>query len=175
MPNAILLGELLVLVALVHVDLVHAVPRQEAEDLVLDLRLRTPTLAERVQERILVAHCALHVLIELLVQVVVGAGRGQRQGHEILRREQVAADEVEREPIRFALDDVVAARQLRELLEQRMLEVRFDDVLDLRAIFGLHVDGDAEVRRVVDDVDLIMRVAARGQPAVDRRAFENTV
>ena len=83
-------------IALVHVDVVDAVARQEAEVLVLRARLRSPALTEGVHQGVLVGHRALHHAIELLVQVVVEARDAEGQRPHLRAVEEIASDEVER-------------------------------------------------------------------------------
>ena len=65
-------------VALVHVDVVYAVSRGKAEDLVRLTRLRSPPLTERIQAGGWVRSRPAHVVLELVGQVVVRPGRGRR-------------------------------------------------------------------------------------------------
>ena len=83
-------------VALVHVDVVDAVPWQEAEVLVLDAGLRSPPFAERIHDRTLVGDRPLHHAIDFLVQIVVEPWQAERQRPHLAAVEQVAPDEVER-------------------------------------------------------------------------------
>jgi len=82
-------------VALVHVHVVHAVARPEAEDLVRHGSLGTPPLPEDVGHDGGVAGGPAHVMVEQVGEIVVRTGgvRGERPHRR--RVEQVAADEVE--------------------------------------------------------------------------------
>ena len=82
-------------IALVHVDIVDAVARQETEVLVLRARLRSPALTEGVHQGVLVGNRPLHHAIELLVEVVVEAGDTEGQRPHLRAVEEIASDEVE--------------------------------------------------------------------------------
>src|SRR5436190_1655905 len=53
-------------VSLIHVEIVHSIPRHKPEDLV-HFALRTPSLTKGIDDRVLIRHRALHVTVELLV------------------------------------------------------------------------------------------------------------
>ena len=82
-------------IALVHVDIVDAVARQETEVLVLRARLRSPALTEGVHQGVLVGNRPLHHPIELLVEVVVEARDTEGQRPHLRAVEEIASDEVE--------------------------------------------------------------------------------
>src|SRR4051794_22886755 len=103
LPGAVRFGEAAWRVALVEMDVVNSATWLEAE-IAIRLFLRSPGVSEGVNHGVLVGHRALHEGVEFLVEIIVGAGGGQRQGLEFRRLGDVAADEIEGEPSGFARD-----------------------------------------------------------------------
>ncbi len=152
-------------VALVHVHVVDAVARREPEDLVAGA-LRSPPLAEHVQDRLRVTHRPLHVVVEQVGEVVVGAGgiRGQRPHRR--RVEDVAPDVVEVGPAGPGRQRRPSGGRSRQLVDDRMPEVLDHEVQQLgRRFLGLHVDrsavpGTALVRQLDLEVRTVVVVLA---------------
>ena len=164
-------------VRLVHVDVVHAVSRQKAEDLVRVALLGRPALAEREERGALVGDRAADVVGELLVEVVVGAGHVEGQRPQLRAIEEVRADEVQRDAARPPLERRPASRQRRDVDQHRVVEVRVDDVLELRwRELRRDVDRDAEVRpAAIHDVQLEVGVGCGSRLMVDDAAAQHAV
>jgi len=175
LPHAVVVHELAA-VALVHVDVVDAVARQEPEDLVAQPVFRSPPLAEGVQQRILFRDRRLHDAIELVVQIVIGAGQVHRQRPHAGPVEQIAADEVEAAVGRLVAKPVEPCGASAQRRGEGMAEVVVHEVLDLgRGELRLHVHRDAVFGGVVYDVHLIVGVGAPARHAVQRPADEQSV
>ncbi len=152
-------------VALVHVHVVDAVARREPEDLVAGA-LRSPALAEHVQEGPRVTHRPLHVVVEQVGEVVVGAGgvRGQRPHRR--RVEEVAPDVVEVGAAGPGRQRRPAGGCSRQQVDDRMPEILDEEVQQLgRRLLGLHVDrravsGAALVRQLDLEVRTVVLVLA---------------
>jgi hypothetical protein len=94
LPHAIVADELCH-VPLVHVNVMNAVAGQEIEDLVARLRLGSPSLAERIDARVVFLDGALDEVLELIAEVVVRPRKAVRQQFHVEPVEEVRADEVE--------------------------------------------------------------------------------
>ena len=67
-------------------------------------------------------------------------------------------------------------RQRLDDRQDRMPEVLDDEVLDFRrGELRLDVDGDAVVRRVVDEANLIVRALSGAEPDLDGFALQHSV
>lgn len=158
-------------VALVHVDVVDAVPGQEAEDLVADGGLGPEALAEHVRPGGRIGHRALDVVVEQIGQVVVGALRVRGQRTHRRRVEEVAAHEVKVRAARPRRQCVPAGRQALQVCREGVLEVVGDQVEQLGGLLlGPYVDRCPVVRPlIVRQVDLVVRgVGGALAPDVDR-------
>ena len=140
---------------MVHVDVVNAAARLEAEVLV-GLGLGTPCLAERVDHRVLVRERTLHELVELFIQVVVGPRRGKRERSHLLRLQQVSADVVERDAVRLRRLRVQPLSQSFQLVGDRVDEAGANEKLDFAPVGGLDIDRDPVVLAVRHEMDLIV-------------------
>src|SRR5688572_8720802 len=78
-------------VALVHVDVVNAVAGEESEELVLLVVLRSPPLAERIDDGVLRRDGTLHDPVDLLVQIIVEARDVERKRPDARAIEEIAA------------------------------------------------------------------------------------
>ncbi len=165
-------------VALVHVDVVDTVAGPEPEHLVGDVRLGAEPLPEEVQGGGGVGDGPLHVVVEQVGQVVVGAREvGREQSHRG-GIEQVAADEVQAGLPRLRCQSRPSAAGWREQFGHRVAEVVVSQVQQLRGcLLGLDVDSGPVVGAgVVGEVDLVVRRVAGSLPApVDCAGGQDTV
>ena len=151
------------------------VARQETEDLVLGV-LRAPALAEGVELRLLVGHRPLNVVIDLLVQIVIGSGHVERQLDHPTRVEQVAANEVQRDAAGLARQQLPSRCQFAQRVDDRMVKVGVDQILQLRGLqLGGDVHGNPVVGLLVDHVNLVVRVPAGAEAAIDRASLEDAI
>jgi hypothetical protein len=176
LPDAVVTGELAVArIALIHVDVVDPLVRLEAEDLVLQ-GFRPPALPERVERGRLVGQRSLHVVVDLLVQVVVLTGGVHRQRAHLSPVEEVAPDVVESAALWRPRQGVEARLERAEVVQDRVHEAIGHQEGDLRrSRLGPDVDGDSVVEVVVDEVDLVVRIAGGRQPAVDRPPDQHAI
>ena len=79
LPHAIVFFEFLD-VPLIHVDVMDAVSRLEAEVFVTVVRLRPPAFAEGINHRMFFGQGPLDMMVDFLIQIVVGPGISNGSG-----------------------------------------------------------------------------------------------
>jgi hypothetical protein len=147
-------------IPLIHMNIMNTVARHKTEYLI-GLVLRTPALAEGVNERIFVSHCPLYELIDFLVQIIIRTGCAEREHTHVPRIEQVATNKIQRYPTWLRWKRKPTEGLVDQFGKKGMIESGVHKKLKLgrRELRG-DIHRDAKVCRIIDDVDLVMWFSA---------------
>lgn len=100
-------------IALVHVNVVDAIQRGKTEDFIGAVDVGAPGFAVGIDPGVAIALCQLHVVVNLLVQIVVGTRPTVGQTLHFFRLEQMAAAVVEGQTVGARLESLEAGVKAR--------------------------------------------------------------
>src|SRR6185312_16096548 len=145
-------------ISLVHVNIVYAVTGQKTKVLIRLVALRSPPFTEGVNQGLFIRHRALHDLIELLVQVIIGARKIGWKWRHHPGLQEVTADQIKcaRAGVGCKLAKTAGKRLYRR--GERMDKIRLDIIHQLGwSQLRSHVDRNAVVgSSLIDNMNLIV-------------------